>query len=225
MIDVITSQNAYLYDDVLDDMFRMRHRVTVDQWGWRIPGADTGYDRDEFDTDETIYFVKRNDFGRVIATARINPTLGPHLFTEVFPDVCDQRPLPRAADTYELSRYVVDKHAVSNRDFVATAFGLLAGVTEFCEAIGVRNLTWYAFQLTYSLSLQVWKTTPLGRPRTHDDDEAVYIPAVSAIDAAAVAKTRAKARIEGQAARYVAPLPVSAATFGAVAPELIKVAA
>ena len=225
MIDVITSQNAYLYADVLDDMFRMRHRVTVDQWGWQIPGMHTGYDRDEFDTDETIYFVKQNETGRVIATARINPTLRPHLFSEVFGDVCDQRPVPRAADTYELSRYVVDKNAVTNRDFVATAFGLLAGVTEFCEATGIRNLSWYAFQLTYSLSLQVWKTTPLGRPRTHENDEAVYIPAVSAIDAEAVAKTRAKARIEGQASRYVAPLPVSAATFGVVAPDLIKAAA
>jgi acyl-homoserine lactone synthase len=224
MIDVITSQNAYLYREVLDDMFRMRHRVLCDQWGWRVPGMSEGYDRDEFDTEDTIYFVKQDDAGRVIATARINPTLKPHMLSEVFPDACDQRPVPRAADTYELTRYVVDKHAVSNRDFIAVAFGLLAGVTEFCEATGIRNLSWYAFQLTYALSLQVWKTSPLGRPQTHEGDEAVYIPAISGIDAEAVIKTRAKARLDGPASRYVAPLPVSAETFGTFAPGLLRAA-
>lgn len=224
MIDVIAADNAHLHRDALDDMFRMRYRVLHGQWGWRVPTMALGYDRDEFDTDETIYFVQQNDQGAVIATARINPTTSPHLMSEVFPDVCDQRPIPRAADTWELSRYVVDKHAVSNREFIEVAFGLLAGVTEFCEATGIRNLSWYAFQLTYALSLQVWKTMPLGCPRTHAGDEAVYIPAVSAIDAEAVAKTRAKARLTGPAARYVTPLPVSAETFGTFAPRLLRAA-
>ena len=224
MIDVITSDNAYLYRETLDDMFRMRHRVIAGQWGWDVPGIQDGYDRDEFDTDETVYFVKQDDAGRVIATARINPTMGPHMLSEIFADACDQRPFPRSPDTYELTRYVVDKHAVSNREFISVAFGLLAGVTEFCEATGIRNLSWYAFQLTYALSLQVWKTSPLGRPQTHPGDDAVYIPAVSGIDAEAVVKTRAKARLTGPASRYVAPLPVSAGTFGTVAPHLLRAA-
>lgn len=224
MIDVITADNAYLYRDVLDDMFRMRHRILADQWGWQVPNVADGIDRDEFDTDQTVYFVQQNEEGSVIATARINPTMGPHMLSDVFPDVCDQRPIPRAPDTFELSRYVVDKHAVSNRDFIGVAFGLLAGVTEFCEATGIRNLSWYAFQLTYALSLQVWKTSPLGRPQTHEDDNAVYIPAVSSIDAEAVVRTRLKARLEGPVARYVTPLPVSAETFGTYAPRLLRAA-
>lgn len=199
VIYLINSTNMESNESVLDRMFRMRHKVAVDHWGWQIPNAGSGIDKDDFDTYRTTHFLKIDEDGRVHGCARLNPTTAPHLLSEIFPYVCDAQGVPQDPNTFEFSRFFVDKTAMSRRDYIHTGYELLAGIAEWSLHKGIKQLSWYAFQATYGLAVPLWTTAPLGAPQTHDGDESVYVPAISTIDEEAVIRTRKKARVDGPA--------------------------
>ena len=90
MAEIITPANRHLYSDLLEEMFKMRYRVAVGELGWNIPGIKAGYDKDAFDTEETIYIIVPSDCRtKVLGCTRLNPTTGPHMLTEVFEHYCD----------------------------------------------------------------------------------------------------------------------------------------
>lgn len=182
MFKIITAGNRDAYRDVLDDMFRMRYRIVVEEWGWEIPGIQKGYDKDQFDTDETVYIVVLADNGEVVATSRMNPTTGPHMLSELFADYCDLQPYPVAGDVWECSRFVTDRSLMTDpvEDFrIRCRLGL--GLTVFCLDNGITRLSWLTHQKFYNLVQRVWKTEPLGLPKREGDNWA-WIPAVSQID-------------------------------------------
>lgn len=206
MIFVINRENFIRNNSILQSTFIMRHKVAVDHWGWRIPGAGSGLDCDQFDTPDTIHFVKLNDRQEVIGCARLNPSTKPHMLSEVFAEVCDRDGVPVGDDTFEFSRFFVDKSAVSRREYIAVGYELLAGIAEWCFDKQIKKLSWYAFQVTYGLALPLWKTSPLGAPHTHESDESVYVPAISTIDEDAVVRTKAKANIQDVAYAHIADI-------------------
>ena len=206
MVYLISQRNSKLNSRVLDRMYRMRHKVAVEHWGWRIPSACEGVDKDEFDTLEALHFVKIADDGCIHGCARLLPTTLPHMLSEVFPDACDRDGVPVGPDIYEFSRFFVDKTMMSRRDYIKTGYELLAAIAEWSFANGVRQLSWYSFQVTYGLALPLWTTKPLGSPKTHEGDESVYVPAISNITAEAVARTRSKAQVTGAAFKFVSDI-------------------
>lgn len=179
MVEIISKENAHLYKDVLDDMHRMRYRVAVEEWGWRIPGIERGYDKDEFDTDETIYFVCLNTAEtRVVACGRLNPTMGPHLLSDVFPHHCEGNRAPRSPDIYELSRYVVDHKSLSKEDAIAVRGRISSAFNLFCMESGIRQISVLTFMSSYARSLKYWPTQPLGLPIHYASEDASYIAAL-----------------------------------------------
>lgn len=206
MFKIITAGNRDAYKDVLDEMFRMRYRIVVDEWGWDIPGIQRGYDKDQFDTDETVYIVVLTDSGEVVATSRMNPTTGPHMLSELFADYCDLQPYPVAGDVWECSRFVTDRSLMSDpvEDFrVRCRLGL--GLTVFCLDNGITRLSWLTHQKFYNLVQRVWKTEPLGLPKREGDNWA-WIPAVSQIDKETLDLQMDRYRdAEAIVAQYMAP--------------------
>jgi N-acyl-L-homoserine lactone synthetase len=206
MFKIITAGNRDAYSDVLDDMFRMRYRIVVEEWGWDIPGIRKGYDKDQFDTDETVYIVVLADNGEVVATSRMNPTTGPHMLSELFADYCDLQPYPVAGDVWECSRFVTDRSLMTDpvEDFrIRCRLGL--GLTVFCLDNGITRLSWLTHQKFYNLVQRVWKTEPLGLPKREGDDWA-WIPAVSQIDKETLDLQMDRYRdAEAIVAQYMAP--------------------
>lgn len=96
---------------VLNDSFRLRREVFVDQLGWRLPDADrtaqTGLEYDVFDGDEAYYLVHLNAAGRAIATVRITPSTAPNLSCDVLGPQMGVA-MPRAPHIVELSRMCAD---------------------------------------------------------------------------------------------------------------------
>ncbi len=165
-------------------MHEMRYRVVVCEWGWEIPGVVAGYERDQFDTAETVYVIAQNDAGEVVASSRLNPTTHPHMLSELFADYCDLQPWPVGTDVWECSRYVTERSKFRDpvEDFRARC-RLGIGLTVHCIDQGITRLSWLTHQKFYNLVQKVWDTEPLGLPRRTDSDWA-WIPAVSRIDQA-----------------------------------------
>jgi N-acyl-L-homoserine lactone synthetase len=190
VVDLITPDNRHMYRDLLDDMFAMRYRVVVEKWGWQIPGVKQGYEKDQFDTDASVYLIETDAYRtRVTGCVRLNPTTQPHMMSELFAPYCDLVPPSTGPQIWECSRYVVDRQALASRDLdLPTRRRLSIGVTEFCLSEGISHLCWYTNQAVYNLILRIWETTPLGLPATYSDGDEVYIPALSKVDEAALTR-------------------------------------
>ena len=183
MTYVITPNNRTLYRAELDAMFKMRARV-VAELGWDVPGAIEGYDRDQFDREDTVYLLVMNDArDDVLACTRLNPTTGPHMMSEVFAHYCDLKPFPRDPGIWECSRYMIDRSRCSSKDEQTKARKHLGlGLTEYCLSHGIRAISWLTHEYMYNLTQRVYDTRPLGLPKYEASDGANYIAAVSDIN-------------------------------------------
>tara|TARA_R110000796_G_scaffold232269_1_gene350461 strand:+ start:844 stop:1494 length:651 start_codon:yes stop_codon:yes gene_type:complete len=182
MFKIITPGRHDEHRDLLDAMHRMRYRIVVGEWGWDIPGIQPGYDKDQFDTDETVYVIVRTPEGEVVGTSRLNPTMRPHMLSDLFADYCNLQPYPVGRDVWECSRFVTDRSLITDPvdDFrVRCRIGL--GLTAYCLDNRITRLSWLTHQKFFNLVQRVWHTEPLGLPRRNGDDWA-WIPAVSRID-------------------------------------------
>lgn len=182
MFTIIRPEERPQYDAELDDMFRMRYRIAVTEWGWDIPGIAPGYDRDQFDTDETVYIIVRREDGSVAGTSRLNPTTSPHMMSELFASYCDLQPFPVGPDVHECSRFIIDRRAISDpvEEFrIRCSVGI--GLIVYCLDNKITRLSWLTHQKFYNLVQKVWRTEPLGLPKREADNWA-WIPAVSYID-------------------------------------------
>lgn len=206
MFKIITPQKRAGHKDELDQMFRLRYRIVVGEWNWDIPGIEHGYDKDQFDTDETVYVIVHNEAGELVATSRINPTTRPHMMSELFADYCNLQPYPVGTDVWECSRFVTDRSMMADpvEDFqVRCRLGL--GLTAFCLDHGISRLSWLTHQKFYNLVQKVWATEPLGLPR-REGDEWAWIPAVSRIDLATLDRQLDRFRnADAIVADYTAP--------------------
>jgi len=57
MVELITKYNRHNYESQLEQMFRLRYKIFVEQLGWDLPHAKDGLEIDEFDTEDTIYLI------------------------------------------------------------------------------------------------------------------------------------------------------------------------
>ncbi len=206
MFRIIMPDNRETYRHLIDAMHEMRYRVVVCEWGWDIPGVVVGYEADQFDTGETVYVIVQNDDGEVVASARMNPTTRPHMLSELFADCCDLQPWPVGEDVWECSRFVTERSKFRDalEDFqVRCRLGI--GMTVHCIDRGITRLSWLTHQKFYNLVQKVWKTEPLGLPRSDDGDWA-WIPAVSWIDEEALDRQLDRYRnAEAIVEAYMAP--------------------
>ena len=149
MVEIITKANRYLYRDDLEDMFEQRYRVLIKGMGWNVPGCQPGRDEDAFDTEDTVYLIERHPkTKKLISTFRLNPTLKPHLMSEIFSHQCELKGVPRAANIWELSRVVYDASRMEGALFKKTRAAMRLALAEFCFAAGIDALTWFCLLYT-----------------------------------------------------------------------------
>jgi acyl homoserine lactone synthase len=116
-----------------------RRKVFVDRLGWDLPCA-AGGEQDQFDRDDTVYLVARDD-DEVIGCGRLLPSTGPYLLQEVFPELLNGREPPRSHSVWELSRFAVGdigKSEAARDKYLATR--MLLRALECCQREGVQQL-------------------------------------------------------------------------------------
>jgi N-acyl-L-homoserine lactone synthetase len=72
--------------DVFHQMYELRARQFAERRGWRVVVED-GLEKDRFDDMNPLYICVITDDRRLLASLRLLPTTGPHMLSDVFPEV------------------------------------------------------------------------------------------------------------------------------------------
>lgn len=178
MVLVIPPEKHAEHAQLLEEMFALRALV-IQRWGWNVPNFDPKRDKDDFDTDETIYFLDIDeDTGELIGTVRFNPTTSDHLMNTVFSDMCDDGP-PSSTRIWEASRYMLDSHRWPNWKYVRGRTRLAYALNEYALENGIHSMSWLTTLPLYRNMIKLWPTEALGMPKYFEDDDNTYIAALS----------------------------------------------
>jgi acyl-homoserine lactone synthase len=122
---------------LMDEAWKLRSKVFVEERCWRSLQATNGREIDEFDHDGAIHFLLVRQ-GRVAAYSRVLPTTGPHLLADAYPHLV-YGPVPRGPGIWEWTRMCV---APWFRDRRPSGFHLMAhGVVAYALDHGVDELS------------------------------------------------------------------------------------
>jgi acyl-homoserine lactone synthase len=127
MIHVISAANRHLYEDVLEQHFRLRHEIFVEERKWEALRKPDGREIDAYDNEDAIYLLAL-DNRRVLGGCRLYPTTKPTMMSEVFPNLAAVRGCPVDPQIWEWSRFFVTRE---RRDG-AFNLQLMAAAQEFC---------------------------------------------------------------------------------------------
>lgn len=169
-VHVVTRSNRHFYEDELEQHFRLRHSIFVDELGWTALRKPDGREIDQFDTEHSIYLLGIEPGRGVVAGTRLGPSLRPHLLADVFPHAAAHRGVPRAADIYDWTRiFVVPARRGETRPCRA-AGRIKIALLEYCLASGIRQVVGLGEPYWVpALSKLGWNPRPLGLPVEHEN--------------------------------------------------------
>jgi acyl-homoserine lactone synthase len=136
MIHVISASNRHLYEDILEQHFRIRHDIFVDERRWETLRKPDKREIDGYDNEDTIYLLALEG-RRVVGGHRLYPTAKPTMMSEIFPHLADVRGFPSNPLIWEWSRYFV----VRDRRDGNLNLQLMAAVQEFCLSEGIVQIS------------------------------------------------------------------------------------
>jgi acyl-homoserine lactone synthase len=162
-VHVIRRDNRHLYADILEDYFRLRHRIYVVERKWMDLDRSDKREIDRFDTDDTVYLLGLEGHS-IVAGMRLVPTIAPTLLSELFPQLALNGPV-RRPDVYELSRIFVvpnrrGEHAGPRAEAVIQAAAMEYGLSIGLSAFTIVLESWWLPRLLD----QGWQARPLGLP-------------------------------------------------------------
>ena len=167
MLHILRSSAQPGEDHVLRSMFAARKSVFVDLLKWDVPVIDDAYEVDQFDDAHATYLVLADQNGAHLGSARLLPTMRPHILDSFFAELCDGAP-PRGPDIREITRFCLDRRltarqrrSVRNTLVGAIADHALANGISLYSAIA--EVGWMQQILSFG-----WRCQPLGLPRQID---------------------------------------------------------
>ena len=164
MLHILRTSAPPNEDHVLRSMFAARKSVFVDLLKWDVPVIDGAYEVDQFDDGHATYLVLADHHGTHMGSARLLPTVRPHILDSFYRALCDGAP-PRGPETREITRFCLDRRltARQRRSVRNTLVGALA---DHALASGISLYTaiaevgWMQQILAFG-----WRCQPLGLPR------------------------------------------------------------
>jgi acyl-homoserine lactone synthase len=162
-VHVVTAANRARYGAEMEEVFRWRHRIYVEEKRWMEARPD-GREMDQFDTDEATYLVALRG-GDFVASSRLRSFSQATLLGEVFPFLAAVRGLPSLPEEAEWTRMFVVP-GVRERGHKGVAAAMCCAVMEYCLEEGVTRIG--GIQETYWLPRWMdygWRVEPLGLPQ------------------------------------------------------------
>ncbi len=147
---------------LFERLFRLRHQVFIVDRGWSLPCRE-GVERDQYDTDETIYFVEFCEAGEIRGHVRITPTMRSSLTADYFPHLIENGVAARGPTIFEATRFIVRPAQRDKASYRRVKAGLIAAATEWCLENGITHLQTVIDAGTLAAYVEIsMKVTPLG---------------------------------------------------------------
>jgi len=138
VIHIVTPDNESFYRDEMEQAYRLRHQVFVEEMGCHNLAKPDGREIDQFDDKHAVHMLYIEE-GKVLGYQRMLPSTRPHLLSEVMPELCEIEQ-PVGADIWEISRHCVAPDHRSGGHYaspIANALG--AGLLEWALECGVSK--------------------------------------------------------------------------------------
>jgi acyl-homoserine lactone synthase len=136
MIRVIDRANRHQFTRTLEQHFRLRHEIFVQERGWKEFDRDGIYEMDQYDNENATYLISVDEHDEVVGSSRIYPTALPHMMSEQFPALVDGAVLQRI-DLVEFTRLAICKSQRGTQIYYEQFLGL----QEFCLDQGMSGAT------------------------------------------------------------------------------------
>jgi acyl-homoserine lactone synthase len=175
MLMVLSGSDISRHAALMEQAYRFRHAIFVEEKGWSDLRQPNGLERDRFDDSHAIHQIcMRGD--KIVGYQRLLPTTRPHLLSDVLTDLCRHRP-PRGPRIFEWTRFCVAPGHREMRPRGDSPFLELAqGVVEWATAHRVDTVTvaidWRLMVIAMQLRFLV---TPLGFPKRVGREEIVAL--------------------------------------------------
>jgi acyl-homoserine lactone synthase len=188
MIYIVTSENRHQFTDEMEQAYRLRHAVFVDEMKWEELRKPDGREIDKFDDARALHMLYLRD-GTVLGYQRMLPTIGGHLLSDVMPELCEgDRPF--GPHIWEWTRYCVARpHRERGRALSPIANALLSGIVEWGLQSGVNRIIIEMDPIWLLRLVQLhFRVTPLGLPRKIGGSDIVAV--VAAFDVRTLSRLR-----------------------------------
>jgi len=175
MIEIVTSENIHLHRSDMDEAFRLRHDVFVDEKGWHTLAKPDNREIDQFDNEHALHMLCQRD-GKIVGYQRMLPTTKPHLLSSVLSDLCETTH-PVGDNIWEWTRYCVAKpYRERGRTLSPVANALLSAIVEWGTETGVDQIIIEMEPIWLLRLVQLnFLVTPLGIPRQIDGGSVVAV--------------------------------------------------
>jgi acyl homoserine lactone synthase len=157
---VIRPTDAHQDQQMLQRMFRFRHRVFRERLGWDVESRH-GLEIDRFDDLQPVYMVSSNPRREVTGSWRLLPTTGPYMLKDVFPQLLQGEIAPQDPSIWEISRFATlgaGRRERVQANLGQVTFAMIQSLLPFAEEHGIRH---YVFVTSVALERLV---TRIGLP-------------------------------------------------------------
>jgi acyl-homoserine lactone synthase len=187
-IHIVTAENIDSYAQAMEQAYRLRHNVFVDEMGWSDLCKPDGREIDQFDDGRAVHMLYLEG-ERLLGYQRMLPSMRPHLLSSVMPHLCEGD-FPVGPHIWEWTRYCVTKeHRDRGRILSPAGNLLLSAIVEWGLENGVSKIIIEMNPIWMLRLVQLhFRVTPLGIPVETGKDSIVAVTA--AFDARTLARLR-----------------------------------
>jgi acyl-homoserine lactone synthase len=161
-------------NELLEQAFKLRHQIFVEELGWEPLRRLDGREIDQFDDADSTHFLAVST-GQVEGYFRSRPTAKPHLLSDVHSHLCD-RPYPRSFRVLEWTRYCVTPARREGGAFAGVGSELIVAGLEWTlnRGIGDVVLEYHPAWIARFMGLG-FKVHPLGLPDEIEGDPVIAV--------------------------------------------------
>jgi acyl-homoserine lactone synthase len=131
MCQILYGHEHSSYSSEFDQMFKLRHQVFIQGRKWSLPSRK-GYEIDQYDTDDAVYFITYADDGAIEGSVRLTPTTHSSLLADYFPHLVETGESPRSPHIYEATRYIVQPARKTREALRKAKSRILAPLVQWC---------------------------------------------------------------------------------------------
>ncbi|WP_375414573.1 acyl-homoserine-lactone synthase [uncultured Bradyrhizobium sp.] len=177
MIHIVTAENIHSYAGAMEQAYRLRHAVFVEEMGWNNLRHPDGREIDQFDDGRALHMLYLEG-DRLLGYQRMLSSMQPHLLSEVMPHLCDGD-FPIGPHIWEWTRYCVTKeHRDRGRMLSPAGNLLLSAIVEWGLESGVSKIIIEMNPIWLLRLVQLhFRVTPLGIPQEDGKDSIVAVTA------------------------------------------------